>query len=245
MDDSRNSNALKSNGTPERMIGDKRVLAVVPARGGSKGIPGKNLKMIAGRSLLHRTIDQALTAKFVDEVVVTSDDQEILRHAKEIAGVRTIERPGNLAADDTAMWPVVLHALDGSSPCDVVVLLQPTSPLRLASDIDAAVTMLQNKNVNSVMSVCEVATSPYWMFTIDNGGKLQRVLPKQNVATRQELPRCFEINGALYVVNSAWFRSSQLFVDDDTLAYVMPRERSVDVDTPEDLATAERLLNGA
>ena len=227
------------------MIGDKRVLAVVPARGGSKGIPGKNLRVVAGRSLLHRTIDQALASTTIDDVVVTSDDPEILRHASEITGVRTIERPDELAADDTAMWPVVMHALDHSTACDVVVLLQPTSPLRLTSDIDGAVAMLAERKANSVMSVCEVATSPYWMFTIDNGGKLQRVLPKQSVATRQELPQCFEINGALYVVDSAWFRSSQLFVDDDTLAYVMPRERSVDVDTPEDLATAERLLNGA
>lgn len=235
----------KSNGTPDRMIGDKRVLAVVPARGGSKGIPGKNLKVIAGRSLLHRTLDQALAAKTVDEVVVTSDDHEIIRHANEIDGVRTIERPGELAADDTAMWPVVMHALENSVSCDVVALLQPTSPLRLAADIDAAVTMLSEQNSNSVMSVCEVATSPYWMFTIGRGGKLQRILPKQPVATRQELPTCYEINGALYVVNSTWFRSSQQFVDEDTLAYVMPRERSVDVDTLEDLATAERLLSGA
>ncbi|MFM8866939.1 MAG: cytidylyltransferase domain-containing protein [Ilumatobacteraceae bacterium] len=227
------------------MIGDKRVLTVVPARGGSKGIPGKNLKVIAGRSLLHRTIDQALASNTIDDVVVTSDDPEILRHAGEIDGVRTIERPRELAADDTAMWPVVMHALDHSPACDVVVLLQPTSPLRLPSDIDRAVTMLAERKANSVMSVCEVATSPYWMFTIDGSDKLQRILPKRPVATRQELPPCFEINGALYVVTVEWFRASQLFVDDDTLAYVMPRERSVDVDTPEDLATAERLLHGA
>lgn len=224
------------------MIGNKRVLAVVPARGGSKGIPGKNLKVIAGRSLLHRTIDQALAAKTVDEVVVTSDDQEILRHAREIDGVKTLERPGNLAADDTAMWPVVIHALDNSSPYDIVVLLQPTSPLRLADDIDSAVSMLEERNANSVMSVCEVATSPYWMFTIGEGDRLQRILPKQQVATRQELPTCFEINGALYIVDSSWFRTSHLFVDDDTLAYVMPRSRSVDIDTVEDLAIAESSL---
>lgn len=227
------------------MIGNKRVLALVPARGGSKGIPGKNMKVIVGRSLLHRTIDQALAAKTVDEVVVTSDDQAILRHAQEVDGVRTIERPSELAADDTAMWPVVMHALKHSPPCDVVVLLQPTSPLRLATDIDAAIALLEEKNANSVMSVCEVSTSPYWMFTIDNGDKLKRILPKLQAATRQELPKCYEINGAVYVVNSSWFRTSQLFVDDETLAYVMPRERSVDVDTMEDLAIAERLLSGA
>ena len=227
------------------MIGDKRVLAVVPARGGSKGIPGKNLKVLAGRSLLHRTIAQALAASTVDDVVVTSDDADILRHASEVTGVRTIERPRELAADDTAMWPVVMHALDHSPVCDVVVLLQPTSPLRLPSDIDGAVTMLASRKANSVMSVCEVDTSPYWMFTIGSGDKLQRILPKQPVATRQELPTCYEINGALYVVAADWFRASQLFVDDDTLAFVMPRERSVDIDTPEDFAAAERLLHGA
>jgi CMP-N-acetylneuraminic acid synthetase len=224
------------------MIDNKRVLAIVPARGGSKGIPGKNLKVIAGRSLLHRTIDHALAAETVDEVVVSSNDPEILRHAREVNGVRTIERPGNLAADDTAMWPVVMHALEHSPPCDVVTLLQPTSPLRLPSDIDAAVALLVERNANSVMSVCEVATSPFWMFTIDEGDKLHRILPKLQVATRQELPKCYEINGALYVVNSSWFRSSQLFVDDETLAYVMPRNRSVDIDTFEDLTIAESSL---
>ncbi|MEY5039688.1 MAG: hypothetical protein RLZZ48_457 [Actinomycetota bacterium] len=226
------------------MIGNKRVLAVVPARGGSKGIPGKNLKAIAGRSLLHRTIDQALEAKTIDDVVVTSDDAEILLHASEIAGVLTIERPRDLAADDTAMWPVVVHALENSSACDVVVLLQPTSPLRLPADIDGAVSMLVERNANSVMSVCEVAKSPYWMFTIGSGDKLQRILPKQPVATRQELPPCYEINGALYVVTTDWFRRSHVFVDDDTLAFVMPRERSVDIDTPADFALAEQLLRG-
>ena len=226
------------------MIGNKRVLAVVPARGGSKGIPGKNLKAMAGRSLLHRTIDQALAAHTIDDVVVTSDEAEILRHASEVAGVRTIERPRELAADDTAMWPVVVHALENSSPCDVVVLLQPTSPLRLPTDIDSAVTMLVERKANSVMSVCEVSTSPYWMFTIGSGDKLQRILPKQPATTRQELPPCYEINGALYVVTTDWFRQSQVFVDDETLAFVMPRERSVDIDTPEDFALAERLLRG-
>lgn len=226
------------------MIGNKRVLAVVPARGGSKGIPGKNLKAMAGRSLLHRTIDQALAAHTIDDVVVTSDEAEILRHASEVAGVRTIERPRELAADDTAMWPVVVHALENSSACDVVVLLQPTSPLRLPTDIDSAVTMLVERKANSVMSVCEVSTSPYWMFTIGSGDKLQRILPKQPATTRQELPPCYEINGALYVVTTDWFRQSQVFVDDETLAFVMPRERSVDIDTPEDFALAERLLRG-
>lgn len=227
------------------MIGDRRVLAVVPARGGSKGIPGKNLKLIAGRSLLHRTIDHALAATTVDDIVVTSDDADILRHAAGIDAVRTIERPRELAADETAMWPVVMHALDNSPTCDVVVLLQPTSPLRRSSDIDDAVAMLDERRANSVMSVCEVATSPYWMFTIGDDGKLQRILPKQPAVTRQELPACYEVNGAVYVVTANWFRESRQFVDDDTLAYVMPRARSVDVDTPEDLATVERLLGDA
>jgi len=227
------------------MIGDKRVLAVVPARGGSKGIPGKNLKVLAGRSLLHRTIDQALATTTIDDVVVTSDDAETLRHASEVTGVRTVERPSELAADDTAMWPVVIHALDHSPACDLVVLLQPTSPLRLPSDIDGAVSLLVTRDANSVMSVCEVATSPYWMFTIGGGDKLQRVLPKQPVATRQELPTCYEINGALYVVAVDWFRESRLFVDDDTLAYVMPQSRSVDIDTVEDFQLAEMRLRSS
>jgi CMP-N-acetylneuraminic acid synthetase len=120
--------------------------------------------------------------------------------------------------------------------------LQPTSPLRLPSDIDRAVALLADKGADSVMSVCEATTSPYWMFTIDDDDKLHRILPKQPVATRQELPICFEINGAIYAVSLNWFRRSHVFVDEDTLAYVMPRGRSIDIDTPEDLAIAEYLL---
>jgi N-acylneuraminate cytidylyltransferase len=112
----------------------------------------------------------------------------------------------------------------------------------LPSDIDDAISLLVEKGANSVMSVCESATSPYWMFTIEDAGKLRRVLPKVPAATRQELPPCFEINGAIYAVSARWFRQSQVFVDEETLAYVMPRERSIDVDTPEDLAVAAHLL---
>lgn len=227
------------------MIENKRVLGVVPARGGSKGIPGKNMKKMNGRSMLHRTLDQALGARTIDEIVVSSDDQEILRHAREIEGIRTIERPVELASDDSAMGPVVLHAMDLSSTSDIVVLLQPTSPLRTSADIDNAVALLVERHADSVMSVCEVATSPYWMFTIGEGDRLRRVLPKQEVATRQQLPTCYEINGALYVVDGIKFRTEQVFVDDRTVAYVMPRERSVDVDTPEDFERAERLLGSA
>lgn len=227
------------------MIGEKRVLAVVPARGGSKGIPGKNLRMIGGMSLLHRAIGVALESAYVDHVVVTSDDETILRHAEELSGVKTLVRPAELAADDSAMWPAVVHAIEHSEPAELVVLLQPTSPLRLASDVDEAIELLHTRDVTSVVSVSPVTKSPYWMYTLAADGRMRPILPPNDATSRQQLPEVHVVNGAVYVVDTEHLRRTRRFVDDDTLAVVMPPERSVDVDTLLDLAIAEAQLGSA
>lgn len=227
------------------MIGDRRVLAVVPARGGSKGIPGKNLRTIGGVSLLHRAVSVALESAHVDHVVVTSDDESILRHAEEIDGVTTLLRPAELAADDSAMWPTVVHALDHSDPADVVVLLQPTSPLRLASDVDEAIELLHARGATSVVSVSPVTKSPYWMYTIGGDQRMRPILPPNEATSRQQLPAVHAVNGAVYVVDTGHLRRAHRFVDDDTLAVVMPTSRSIDVDDPLDLVIAETILGSA
>jgi CMP-N,N'-diacetyllegionaminic acid synthase len=223
------------------MIDDRRVLAVVPARGGSKGVPGKNLREVGGVSLLHRTIRSAIASRHVDLVVVSSDDNTILEHASLLQGVITLRRPADLAGDDTAMAPVVVHALD-THPADIVVLLQPTSPLRETMDIDGALERLVASGANSLMSVCPAATSPFWMYLLGEDGRLLPVLPKSDAVTRQELPPTYQVNGAVYVVGSRWFREHRVFSDNETIAYVMPRERSIDVDSETDLIVAEALL---
>lgn len=223
------------------MIDDRRVIAVVPARGGSKGVPGKNLREVGGVSLLHRTLRAAAASRHVDLVIVSSDDDAILEHASLIEGVITLKRPTELAGDDTAMAPVVEHALD-AHPADVIVLLQPTSPLRETTDIDGALERFVSSGAHSLISVCPAATSPYWMYLLGEDGRLQSLLPKPNVATRQELPPTYQINGAVYVVESRWFREHRMFSDNETVAYVMPGERSIDVDSETDLMVAEALV---
>ena len=224
------------------MIDKRRVLAVVPARGGSKGVPGKNLREVGGVSLLHRTLREAAASRHVDLVVVSSDDDAILEHASLIEGVITLKRPAELAGDDTAMAPVVEHALD-AHPADIVVLLQPTSPLRETTDIDGALERFVSSGAHSLISVCPAATSPYWMYLLGEDGRLQPVLPRANAATRQELPPTYQVNGAVYVVGSPWFREHRVFSDNETVAYVMPRERSIDVDSEIDLIVAEALTS--
>lgn len=223
------------------MIDNRRVVAIVPARGGSKGIPGKNLREVGGMSLLHRALHAAIACRYVDAVVVSSDDAAILEHASHVPGVIALQRPPDLASDASAMSPVVDHVLS-THPADIVVLLQPTSPLREVHDIDSAIEKFVAEGTNSLISVCPARTSPYWMYRLTNDDRLQTLLPKLDAATRQELPATFQVNGALYIVNASWFAKHHTFVDEQTVAYVMPAERSIDVDTPEDLIVAEALL---
>lgn len=223
------------------MIDNRRVLAVVPARGGSKGVPGKNLREVGGMSLLRRTLDVAQASRHIDRIAVSSDDDGILGHASSVNGILTIKRPAELAEDGTAMAPVVDHVLS-MHPADIVVLLQPTSPLRESTDIDGALERFVSSGADSLVSVCPTETSPYWTYRLDEGDRMHPLLPKQDVATRQELPKTYRVNGAVYVVDAAWFRTNHVFVGDNTVAYVMAPERSLDVDTEIDLVVAEALL---
>lgn len=226
------------------MIDGLRVLAVVPARGGSKGIPGKNLAEVGGVPMLELAVRCARQSRHVDEVAVTSDDAAILARAGALPGVTVVRRPAELATDDVAMAPVVAHAVGECAPCDVVVLLQPTSPLREPGDVDGALELLVSRGAGSVVSVAPVATSPWWMYVLDADGRMSPVLPKSTAATRQELPDVVAVNGAVYAVRTERFLAAPAFVDADTLAYPMPRERSIDVDTPADLAVARALASG-
>jgi N-acylneuraminate cytidylyltransferase len=226
------------------VIDGLRVLAIVPARGGSKGIPGKNLAEVGGVPMLELAVRCAQRSRHVDEVAVTSDDAATLARAGALPGVTVVRRPAELATDDVAMAPVVAHAVGECAPCDVIVLLQPTSPLREPGDVDGALELLASRGAASVVSVAPVATSPWWMYVVDGDGLMSPVLPKSAAATRQELPDVVAVNGAVYAVRTGWFLTASAFVDAGTLAYPMPRERSIDVDTPADLAVARALAAG-
>lgn len=223
------------------MLATKKVLALVVGRGGSKGLPAKNLALCGGRPMVAWSVHAARGSRFVDRVVVSSDSDEILAAAD--ADVR-LKRPPHLATDDATMLGVVEHALDAAGDgCSVGVLLQATSPLRLAEDIDGALELMLRTGAPSVVSMTEASKSPYWMYTVDGTGHAKPLFPEEAAATRrQALPTAYALNGAVYAFDVAWFRANRTFMNDETLAYLMPTERSVDVDSAMDLALVDLLF---
>lgn len=223
------------------MIDGLSVLAVIPARGGSKGLPGKNIRHAGGRPLLAWTAEAALASKHVDRVVLSSDDEDIMRAARECGCEVPFRRPAELASDTAASIDVVLHALDKIPGYDVVVLLQPTSPLRTAGDVDDACARMMAASAPSCVSVCRVEHSPYWMYRLDAGGTLRPLL-EPAPTRRQDLPTVYRLNGALYVARVEWLRTARQFVSAGTVAHVMPVERSLDIDTLEDFHAFQRAV---
>ena len=212
-----------------------KVLALITARGGSKGLPRKNVLLVGGKPLLAWTVDAAISAECVDRVVLSSDDHEIMDAARSAGCDVPFCRPAHLASDVATSVDVVLHALDQLPGYEYVVLLQPTSPLRTAADIDAAFKLMIESGVPSCVSVCDVDQSPYWMYKVAAGNKLQRLLPEiDGITRRQDLPPIYVLNGAIYIARIDWLRANRSFVGEETVAYLMPKGRSLDIDTAQD-----------
>ena len=219
-----------------------RTLGLIPARGGSKGIARKNVKVLAGKPLIAWTIEAALRADALAAVVVSTDDDEIATAALAAGAQVPFRRPAELAQDATPGLDPVLHALDALPGYDAVLLLQPTSPLRSADDIRACLQLAAERVWPSVVSVCEPHAHPWWSYRLVEGGRLAPMFEGPNAARRQELPAAYALNGALYFAHAAWLRKARAFVTADTLAYVMPAERSIDIDTELDWRIADMLL---
>ena len=219
-----------------------KVLAIIPARGGSKVVPRKNIKELAGKPLIAWTIEEAKKSKYIDRIIVSSEDKEILQVAQKFGADVPFVRPANLAEDTTAGIEPVLHALEHFSDYEYVVMLQPTSPLRLVEDIDGCIEQLLQENAKFCVSVCEVGQSPYWMYTLDSSTKMQPLLKQQTLITRrQDLPKVYTLNGAIYLANIDLLKQTRNFITEETIAYVMPVERSYDIDTEEDFKICEYL----
>lgn len=219
-----------------------KTFGLIPARGGSKGIPRKNIKLIAGKPLIAWTIEAALRSALLDAVVVSTDDPEIAEVARRAGAQVPFMRPAELAQDQTPGLDPVLHALAQLPQYDAVLLLQPTSPLRTTEDIDACLRLAVQRRAPSVVSVSEPDMHPYWTYRLTEGQTLERLVAAAPVARRQDLPAVVAVNGALYFAEADWLRRSSGFVGAETLAYAMPRERSIDLDTPLDWKFAELLL---
>lgn len=211
------------------------LLAVITARGGSKGLPRKNVLLAGCKPLVAWTVEAAISAECVDRVVLSSDDDEIMDAAKAAECEVPFRRPAHLSSDIASSIDVVLHAIDELPGYEYVVLLQPTSPLRTAADIDAAFELMLKKGAPSCVSVCEVDQSPYWMFRINDESKVERLLPeKESVTRRQDLPPIYVLNGAIYIARIDWLKQSKNFLGEGCIAYVMPKERSLDIDNADD-----------
>lgn len=208
-----------------------KVLALITARGGSKGLPRKNVLTAAGKPLIAWTVDAALTASSVSHVVLSTDDDEIMNAAAAAGCNIPFRRPAELATDEASSMDVVLHALKELPGYDFVALLQPTSPLRTGTDIDAAFQLMNTRNAPACVSVTEVDQSPYWMYELAEDDRLSSLLPPlQSVTRRQDLPSVYTLNGAIYIANVEWLLKSRNFLGPETVAYKMPKSRSIDID---------------
>jgi CMP-N,N'-diacetyllegionaminic acid synthase len=225
-----------------------RILAVIPARGGSRGILNKNIKPVAGKPLLAWTIEAALGSRSLARVIVSTDDLEISEVAHRHSAEVPFLRPAGLAQDDTPGIEPVLHAArwldehEGYRP-DYLMVLQPTSPLRSTKDIEAAAQLARDRQADGVVSVCPAPQHPYWMKSIGEDGRLVDFLSVSEAYTRrQDLPPAYALNGAIYLVRRRVFLEQRTFYTDRTYAYVMPPERSLDIDTAWDLYLADLIL---
>lgn len=227
------------------------VIAVIPARGGSSRIPKKNIRKLGDKPLIAHTIDDALESELVDEVIVSTDDEEIATVAEEYGGDVPFLRPEELATDTAPTTPVILHALDwieenNCETYDIIVLLQVTSPFRKPKDIDEALSKLRSTKATSVISTAEYSVPPQWAVSEDPQGNLQ---PHYNdsplwseSASRSQDFTLAHPNGAIFSTYISEFRKNETFYTDQTVGYKMPQERSIDIDEPFDLKIAKSLF---
>ena len=219
-----------------------KVIALIPARGGSRGIPYKNIRSLVGKPLIAWTIEAALASKCIDKVVVSTEDNEIAKVSQKYGAEIPFLRPKELSQDHSLRNEVVTHALNELPGYDFVILLQPTSPLRSGEDIDAAFEFFINSKGMSCVSVVSQHPTPEWMFKLDSSKNLIPLNPSTKITNRQSTPDYYSLNGAIYITNCEYFLSSKEadpFIGKEAVGYIMPKWSSLDIDDEEDWEIAE------
>ena len=228
------------------MIHDNRVLAIIVGRGGSKGLPRKNVRSLGGKPLIAWSIEAAASSHLIDRTIVSTDDAEIADIARRWNGDVPFLRPAEMASDAAPIIDTIIHAADSvDGTYHYVVLLQATSPLRLGSDIDEALRHCSKLNAPACVSIVSEPKAR-WALGMNPEGRL--LLPPEITTRRQDLPDTYQPNGAIYIAELDWLRRHRDFYAPETVGYVMPPERSVDIDTILEFRLAEVLLaagNGA
>jgi CMP-N,N'-diacetyllegionaminic acid synthase len=230
-------------------MGVVRVLGLVPARGGSRGIPRKNARMLGGKPLLAYTIEAALAARRINRVVVSTDDDEVAEIGRRCGAEVPFRRPDDLARDETPMLGVVQHALrtlqQEGDRFDAVCLLQPTSPFRERDEIDGCIDQLERSAADAVVTVRAVPQeyNPHWVYFADDAGVLTLSTDERvPITRRQDLPSAFHRDGSVYVTRTAVVLEENSLYGSRLVGYEIHGERRVNLDSPEDWSHAERLL---
>lgn len=229
------------------MLGQYYVTALIPARGGSKRLPGKNIKLLCGKPLIAWTIETAKASKYIDSVIVSTDDIEIKKISEKFGAEVPFIRPDYLSHDTASSFDVVKHAIEFLNINKVnhlIVLLQPTSPLRTVEELDEALELFINKKASGVVSVSECEHSPMWSNTLPENGCLSDFIrPEVQGKRSQDLPKFFRLNGSIYIYKTLpLLAQEKIFFDENVYSFETSLETAVDIDTALDFLMAETIM---
>ncbi len=230
------------------MYKNKKILCVIPARGGSKGLPGKNIKNLLGKPLISYSIEHARGSKYIDRTIVSTDDKKIAGIARSLGAEIPFLRPKRLAKDKSNSIDVLLHAINWMETkerfvFDILVLLHVTTPLRSVEDVDKSIELLFKNNTDNVFSVTEAHRNPYYNMVEVGRSREAALVKKRGIYfSRQSAPEVFDMNSSIYVWWKGVLKDKKSMFPGHTRVYVMPKERSVDIDDLWDFKFAEMLL---
>lgn len=225
------------------MINNLKILAIIPARGGSKRLPKKNILPLSAKPLISWSIESALNSKYIDTTIVSSDSSEVLNIASKYK-VNIEKRPNNLAKDNVKNIDVVLDILKKYKEYNIVILLQPTSPLRTQKNIDEAIELLIKKDAHSVISLCELEHPIQWSSQLPNSLSMNDFIKNINTGQSQEQEKFYRLNGAIYITKTEKFiKYKTWFLKDNIFGYIMPKVNSIDIDDKMDFLIAETFIN--
>ncbi len=214
---------------------------MIPARGGSKEIPGKNIRLVAGKPLIAWTIEAAAASRYVDRVIVSTDDRLIAETAEGCGAEVPFLRPAELASDDAPIEAPALHAIENLPGYDYLATLQPTTPLRGAETLDACIAYALDRNASACASMTEPAHKPYWMYRIREDRTIEPLM-KDKYPSRQLFPKYHTLNGAIYLAQTDWLKKTRSFCTPETIAFLMSQLESIDIDNELELEIAEYFL---
>lgn len=226
------------------MINNKKIIAIIPVRGGSKGLPRKNIRLFAGKPLVAWTIEEAKCSKYIDKIIVSTEDEEIAEISKNY-NAEVIIRPEELASDFSPVIDSIFHVINTikyNYEPHIIVQLQATSPLRTVDDIDSAIDLFNECDCDSVISMSKVDSSPYWYFTFDHHTLKPLFGLKYFNSRRQDLEIIYKPNGSLYITSIVNLSKNNGFYCKKIVPYIMPTERSIDINEEIDFKLAELLF---